>query len=258
MLRVSLTSLLPRHRQQPVQVVPGYGRLSRHGRHSFELFQFLNRFIEHVLGHARAVDLLPQLIELALLAAAQFFLDGLDLLVEVVLFLRALHLPFHPALHAAIHIQLLDFDVQHVGDAGQPLAGIKNIEQLLLLFDRKLQVGGDGVGELGRLIHADSGDHGFVIQRLLQLDVLLKQGSDSLHNCLDLRVYLKLPVGDPHRGHKKAIRVVHFHSLGPLQSFDQHFDVAVRHLYALHDVADGSNRNKCPRAEVHRCPRRAA
>ena len=124
----------------------------------------------------------------------------------------------------------------------KPLAGIEDIQQLLLLFNRKLQVGGDGVGKLCRLVHANGGDHGFVIQGLLQLDVLLKEGSDPLHHLLDLRVDFELPVGDSHRGYKKAIGVIHLDGLGPLQSFHQHLDVAVRHLYALDDVANGSHR----------------
>ena len=57
----------------------------------------------------------------------------------------------------------------------QPLGGIENLQQFLLFFDRKLQVRGDGVGQLGRILHAHGGDHGLVIQRLAQLHVLLEQ-----------------------------------------------------------------------------------
>ena len=53
---------------------------------------------------------------LALFAAAEFLLDGLDLLVEVVLFLRLFHLALHAALDGAVDVQLLDLDVQHFGD----------------------------------------------------------------------------------------------------------------------------------------------
>ena len=236
-----LAFLLPRHSQQPIQIVSGYSRFRRHGRHRLQLFQLLNRFIEDVLGHACALDLLAQLIELALLTAAQFLLDGLDLLVEVVLFLRALHLPLYPALHAAIHVQLLDFDIQHVCNPRQPLAGVEDIQQFLLLFDRKLQVGGDRIGKLCRLVHAHRGDHGLVIQGLLQLDVLLKEGSDPLHHSFDLRVDFELPVSHAHGSHKKAIGVIHLHGFCPLQAFHQHLDIAVRHLHALDDVADGSH-----------------
>ena len=110
--------------------------------------------VEHFLGHAGGFNLLAQLVELALFAAAQFLLDGLDLFVEVVLFLRALHLPLHARLDVAVEVELLNLDVEHVGNARQARRGIEDGQQFLLLLDAELQVGGDGVGELGRLVHA--------------------------------------------------------------------------------------------------------
>ncbi len=172
-----LRLLLPRHGQQPVEVVARNRGLGRHRRHGFQLLQFLDGLVLDVLRHAGGFDLLLQLVEFALLAAAQFFLDGLDLLVEVVLFLRPLHLPLHARLDGAVHVQLFDFDVEHIGDAAQALGRIEDLQQFLLFFDRELQVGRDGVGELGRIFHAHGGDHGLVVQRLAELDVLLEQAA---------------------------------------------------------------------------------
>ncbi len=182
-----LGALLPRHGEQPVDVIAADGRLGGHGRHGFELLQLLDGLVEHFLGHAGGFDLLAQLVELALFAAAQLFLDGLDLLVEVVLFLRALHLPLDARLDVAVEVELFDFDVEHVGNARQARGGIEDAEQFLLFLDAELQVGGDDVGELGRLVHAHGGDDGFVVERLLQLDVLLEEGGDALHQLLERR-----------------------------------------------------------------------
>ena len=88
-----------------------------------------------VLAHAGRVDLLFQLVEFALLATAQLFLDRLDLLVEVVFLLRALHLALHAALHLPVDIELFDLDVQHFGDAGEALQRVEDFQQFLLLFD---------------------------------------------------------------------------------------------------------------------------
>ncbi len=123
--------------------------------------------------------LLLQLVELALFAAAEFLLDGLDLLVEVILFLRLFHLALHAALDGAVDIELLDLDIQHLGHAGQPVDGIEDFEQLLLFFDGQLQIRAHRVGQLARLVHADGRDHGFVVQVLAQLDVLLEQASHA-------------------------------------------------------------------------------
>src|SRR5258708_3335723 len=189
--------LLPRHGQQPVEIVARNGGLGRHGRHRFQFFQFLDRLVANFLRHARGFDLLLQFVEFALFAAAEFFLNGFDLFVKVILFLRLLHLALHARLDGAVHVELFDFDVEHVADAIQALGGIEDLEQALLFFDRELQVGGDGVGQLRRIFHAHGGDHGLVVQRLAKLYILLEHAGDALHAGFDLRRGLGGITGDP-------------------------------------------------------------
>ncbi len=122
-----LRPLLPRYRQQPVQIVPAHRRLSRHRRHRLQLLQLLHGLFLHVLGHACFFNLLLQLVEFTLLAAPKFLLNRFDLLVEVVLFLRALHLALHPRLDRAIHVQLLNRNVQRVRNARQPHLRIEHL-----------------------------------------------------------------------------------------------------------------------------------
>jgi hypothetical protein len=202
-----LGALLPRHGEQPVNVIAADGGLGRHGRHGFKLLELLNSLLEHVLGHAGGFDLLAQLVELAFFAAAQFLLDGLDFFVEVVLFLRALHLALDAGLDVAVEVELFDFDVEDVGDAGQARGGIEDGEQFLLFFDAELQVGGDGVRELGGLVHAHAGDDGFVIERLLQLDVLLEEAGDALHELLGGGRHFEIALAGAHGGDEEAVAV---------------------------------------------------
>ena len=236
-----LGTLLPRHRQQPVEVVARNRRFGRHGRHGFQLLEFLDGLVADFFRHARGFDFLFQFVEFALLAAAQFLLDGLDLLVEVVLFLRLLHLALDARLDGAVHVELFDFHVEHVADAAQAFGRIENLEQPLLLFNRKLQVGGDGVGQLGRIFHAHGRDHGLVVQRLAELHVLLEQRGDALHARFNLRRGLGGIAGDPHGGLQKAFRFDDLQNLAALDAFDQNLDVAVGQFQALDDVDDGAD-----------------
>ncbi len=184
------------------------------------------------------VDLALQLIELALLAAPQFLLDGFDLFVEVILFLRLLHLALHAALDGAVDIELLDLDVEHFGDARQPVHGIEDFKQLLLFFDGQLQIRAHGVRQLARLIHADGRDHRFVIQVLAELDVLLKQPGDAADQSFQLRPGFHFEIEGFDRRAEVAFVLADRDDLAPLHAFHQHFDVAVRQLQALYDVGD--------------------
>ena len=236
-----LRPLLPWNSQQPVQIVARDRRLGGHGRHGFELLEFLDGLVADFLGHAGGFDLFLQLVELALLAAAQFFLDGLDLLVEVVLFLRPLHLPLDSRLDGAVHVQLFDLDVEHVADPGQTLGGIEDLQQFLFFFDGKLEVGGDGVGQLGRIFHAHGRDHGLVVQRLAQLYILLEQSCDPLHAGFNLRVGLGRIARHAERNLHVAFALADLKNLAALNALDQNLDIAIGQLEALHDVDDSAH-----------------
>ncbi len=233
-----LRLLLPRHRQQPFQVVARDRGLGRHRRHVLQPLQLRDRLLEGVLGHPRGLNLLLQLIDLALLAAAQFLLDGLDLLVEVVFLLRALHLPLHAALDGAVDVQLFDLDVKQFGDSCQPLDGIEDFQQLLLLFDGELQIGADRVRQLPRIVHPDRRDHGLVVQVLAELDVLFEKRGDARNQRFQLRPRVHLVVRYFHHRPEKAFVVGDRDDLAPLDAFHQDLNVPVRQAQALHDVDD--------------------
>ncbi len=125
---------------------------------------------------------------------------------------------------------------EHVPDAVQALGRIEDFQQLLLLFDGKLQVGGDGVGQLCRVVVAHRGDHGFVIQRLTELDVLLEQTRHALHAGFNLWCLLSRILRGAYGGLKVTISIHYLEDLATLQTLHQDLDVAVRKLQTLDDV----------------------
>ena len=102
-----------------------------------------------------------------------------------------------------------------------------------------MQVGGDGVRKLRRLIHTDGSNDGFVIERLLELHVLLKERGNALHELFDRRRHLKFGFAGAHGGDEESVAIIDLDRLGALYTLDQHFDIAVGHFDALHNVADG-------------------
>ena len=154
-------------------------------------------------GHAGGLDFLLQLLDFARFAAPQFLLDGLDLFVEVILFLGALHLALHARVDGAVHVELFDLDFQDVGHAVQPLDGLEDFQQFLLFLDRNLQIRGDGVGELAGVFHAHGGDHRVVVQALRKLDVLLEEGGDARWKPARAGRRLGLDGNQPHVARKK-------------------------------------------------------
>ena len=88
-------TLLPRHVDQPVEIRARDGALGRHRRHSLETRKFLQGLFLGLFGHAGFFDLFLEVVELGLFVlAAEFLVNGLDLLVQIVLALMLVHLLF--------------------------------------------------------------------------------------------------------------------------------------------------------------------
>ena len=98
-------------------------------------FKLLQRLFLDFVGHAGCFDLLPQFFGIArgLVLLAQFLLDGLHLLAQVVLALRLLHAVLHFALDLVA--QLLDFQLlrQVLVDLLQANVDIGGLQHFLLV-----------------------------------------------------------------------------------------------------------------------------
>jgi len=114
----------------------------------------------------------------------QFFLDGLDLFVEVVLFLRLLHLPLHARLDGAVHVS---FSIsmsstsamrerRSIGSKMSSSSCFSSIESCRLA---------QWCRSASPDFHLHRGDHGLVVERLAEFDVLFEQPGDALHGSFD-------------------------------------------------------------------------
>ena len=187
---LQLRLLAPGQAEQHVEIVARDGRLGRHRRHRLELLELRLGLGAGFLGELGALDLLGELGELVALAflagIAELALDRLQLLVQIIFALGLLHL----ALDARADL-LLDLKhaklALHEGEGHfEPLHRVELGEQRLLVGHLDVDVGGDRVGELGRLLDLAELDRGLGRQLAVQLRIILELLDHRAHQRLDL------------------------------------------------------------------------
>ena len=98
---------------QHIDVVSHHRGLGRHGGHQFQFFEFAIGLFACLLGHFGSLDLFLDLLDVrALFAFAQFFLNGLDLLIQIKIALVFLHLALDTAPNSLVHIQNVHFTLE--------------------------------------------------------------------------------------------------------------------------------------------------
>ena len=152
-----LALFAPRQDDQCIDVITHDGGFGRHRRHQLELFQFGVGFLARVLGHACATDLFLDLVDVsAFLGFAEFFLDRLHLFVQVILALAFLHLALDAAADALLHLQDVEFALDHLQQVLKTLLDAGHFQHFLLLLELERQVRGDGVRQTARFV--DTGE----------------------------------------------------------------------------------------------------
>jgi len=145
----------PRQAHQPIEIRAHDGMLGRLGWDHLEALEFLVGDLARLGRHLRLFDLLLDLFDFgaARVALAQLFLNRLELLAQIVLALIFVELGLHLRLDLVPKFEHLDLAPQYSDQLFQPAANVERRQQVLRLFDRNLQVGGDHVGEPAGLLH---------------------------------------------------------------------------------------------------------
>ena len=211
---MSVRRLVPRQIEDPVEVRAHDRVLGRADLHRAQALELLLGDGLGLSGEVRLGDALFDAVEIALIAVvfAELFLDRLELLAQDVLALVLAHLLFDLGVDALAHLEDLELareEAQHLADA---LLDVERLEQLRLLFDRRVEVGGDQIGErAGRLDRVDE-RAGFARQLGHQLDDLLGDVAQAHGERFGLDVVL----------------------LGLVQARDARLEVGVLLSHALH------------------------
>jgi len=142
-------ALVPRQSDDPVEVAAGDGVLGAGGVDPFQPGQFSFGLFEHFFGQFFRLDLLPQFLGLRGLriGLAELFLDGLELLAQVVLALALVDLAAGLGLDALSDLHELLLPGQQPGDELEALLDVEGFERRLLVRGVQRQAEGDQVAE---------------------------------------------------------------------------------------------------------------
>ena len=205
--------------------------------------EFLHGLLLRLLGHACLFDALAQVFHLGLLVlASEFLVDGLDLLVEVVLLLRLLHLTLDASLYGSVELTLVNFDFQKFDEALQTTEGGEDFEKPLLVLDRDFQLRRQGVCEVrgvcvpqGRLERV-----GLHLRR--EADVLLDELAGALHERINARPRLAGRGRAPDGRRERAVVVLDADGRGALAPLDDDLGLPVLLSLRLEYARDCSDR----------------
>ncbi len=237
-----LGGLLPGYIGQPFDIGAHHGRFGGHRRHHLELVQLGLGLLQGLLAHARRLDALLQLIQLAgaVLGRPHLLLDGLHLLVQIVLALAALHLLLDPAADAFFHLQQVDLGIQYTQYMLDPVAHRGDFQDLLLLLDLEVQVGSHGVNQSSHVLYTGQGADRLRRYLLAQIDELLELAHQGARQYLGLSLLRQRLLDQLDAGLLITVNFLQLLDLGALFTLHQHLDGTVRQLEQLQYGGQGA------------------
>ena len=257
---VNLTArgLRPGQDREPLDVVAGERIIGGHGRHALEPAKLLEGFLLGFLRHAGGFDLLAQILDvlLALVDIAEFLLDGLHLLAQVVIALRLLDLVLNLGLNLVAKLLDLELLGKVLVDALQARGDVGRFEQLLLVGGgEERERRGNKVNEAPRILDV----HGDRLQLIRQSrrgrDDLLKLRKNVALQRLDFGAWLRGNLRDRlDRGGHERLDLREHAQLDPLGAFSEDEQALVGHFDDLVDGRQSSISVQVGRlGRVHAC-----
>ena len=238
-------ALGPGQHCQPLDVVAREAVVGGHGRHAREPRQLLQRLLLYLLGHARGFDLLAQVfhVALALVLLAQLLLDGLELLAQVVVALRLLHLVLHLGLDLGAQLLHLDLLGQQLVQLLQPVHDAGRFQQLLLVVrGQKRQRRGHKIDQPGRLFDVGRDGPQFVGERRRLGDDLLELADHVAHQGLELRRAGRRQILHRlHLGHHERLGLDKTHQPHPVHALGKDKAALVGHAHNFVHRGQGAN-----------------
>ena len=239
-VQIILRLLLPRQRDQPVEIIANHRGFRRHRIHLLQPVQFGVGLLPHLLRHLRLFDLFLQLGDLVgdIPFFAQFLPNGLDLFVEVELPLILLNGAAHRNIYLLLDLQNLPLGREDTNHLIELFVQIESLQDLL--FDGGLlhNIRRNRIRETPGSLQIAHGHQHLVRNLTIELDVFRK----IIHQFSQMRIQIR------RRGHlfrhhlyvrlQKGLPPDETRHAGARQSFKKHPEHPVGQLEHLHNSRD--------------------
>ncbi len=223
---------MPEH---PVEIIAHDSRFRRHRTHLLKLFQLsiglLTRFLRQ-FGLCNPIFQLGHFVA-AILAVAEFLLDRLHLLIQIVLALRLLHLPLYARTDTLFHLKNGNLALHQPENPFQPAGHGYDAEDFLLFrnFDRQMRR--DRIGQLRIIVDLANGAQNFWRNFLVELHVVFEFRNDGTRKSLDLDRIAFLFRQNAGVSLKQILAIGIVADFGASSAFHQHLDGVVRQFQKL-------------------------
>ena len=179
---------------------------------------------------------------LQLLNAAQFLLDGAQLLAQVVFALVLVDLALDLCGDILLNRQNLDFLQQDVVEFPEPLLLVQCLEDRLLVLNLDFQMRRDHIRHPARRFDCHDRRKNLRRQTLVDVDVVIKAAQHGPHQSFCFRVGFFIGVFQlPDPAFEIRHLEEHFFDAASAESFHQYANGISRQLEHLLDLADGSD-----------------
>ena len=243
---VYLLEVVPGQIQNPVHIVAHNRVFRRRGRHAAQLSGFGERLFARFFRHVPGLELLLYFVNfgLGVVIAPHFLVDGLDLLIEVIFALVALHLHLDAVLDALFNRGKGHLALQKLIGKLKALGGVVDLKGFLLFAVINLEVRDDGIGQRADFLQGKNGEHGLLRNLFVVLAVFFKRLVHGAHQSLALFGAALLFGAAAHAHHGALLVFVQVFPSGAIYAFKQHLDGAVGQAQHLKHLADHAYRRK--------------
>ena len=133
-ITVNFGTLFPGNIQQPVQIIADYGSFRRHAAHVFQLFNFGQSFFFSLGTELSLIDFFIIFDDFGIIfPVAEFFLDRLNLFIQIIFFLAFFHLLFYTVFNFAFDFQQSNFGIHKTENFFKAVFKRRPFQQCLLV-----------------------------------------------------------------------------------------------------------------------------